>query len=36
LKRLDHEQVLGVDVGVLGEVEILLGDEYAFTEEVLD
>ena len=35
LARLDDEQVLGVDVVVLGQVEVLLGDEYALAEEVL-
>lgn len=35
LARLDDEQVLGVDIGVLGEVEVLGSDEYALAEEVL-
>ena len=35
LARLDDEEVLGVDVGVLGEVEVLGSDEHALTEEVL-
>lgn len=35
LASLDDEEVLGVDVGVLGEVEVLLRNEYALTEEVL-
>lgn len=35
LAGLDDEQVLGVDVGVLGEVEVLLRDEDTLTEEVL-
>lgn len=35
LASLDNEQVLGVDIGVLGEVEVLLGDEDTLTEEVL-
>lgn len=35
LASLDDEQVLGVDIGVLGQVEILGGDEHALTEEVL-
>jgi hypothetical protein len=35
LKSLDNEQVLGVDIGVLGKVEVLLGDEDTLTEEVL-
>jgi hypothetical protein len=30
LTSLDDEQVLGVDVSVLGEVEVLLRDENAF------
>lgn len=36
LGSLDDEQVLGVDIGVLGEVEVLLRDEDALAEEVLD
>lgn len=35
LAGLDDEEVLGVDVGVLGEVEVLLGNEHALAEEVL-
>lgn len=35
LAGLDDEEVLGVDIGVLGEVEVLRGDENALTEEVL-
>lgn len=35
LASLDNEQVLGVDIGVLGEVEVLLGDEDTLSEEVL-
>jgi hypothetical protein len=35
LQSLDNEQVLGVDIGVLGKVEVLLGDEDTLTEEVL-
>lgn len=35
LASLDDKEVLGVDVGVLGKVEVLLSDEYALTEEVL-
>ena len=35
LASLDHEEVLGVDVGVLGKVEVLLSDEYTLAEEVL-
>lgn len=35
LHSLDNEQVLGVDIGVLGKVEVLLGDEDTLTEEVL-
>ncbi len=35
LASLDNEQVLDVDIGVLGEVEVLGGDEHALTEEVL-
>ena len=35
LTSLDDEQVLGVNVAVLGEVEVLLRDEHALTEEVL-
>ena len=35
LASLDDEQVLDVDIGVLGEVEVLGGDEHALTEEVL-
>lgn len=35
LASLDDEQVLGVDIGVLGQVEVLGGDEYALAEEVL-
>ena len=27
-----YKEVLGVDVGVFGEVEVLLGYEYAFCE----
>ena len=30
-----NEEVLGVNVAVLGKVEVLLGHEYALTEEVL-
>lgn len=35
LAGLDDEEVLGVDIGVLGKVEVLRGDENALTEEVL-
>lgn len=35
LASLDDKEVLGVDVGVLGEVEVLLCDEDALAEEVL-
>lgn len=35
LASLDDKKVLGVDIGVLGEVEVLSGDEDALTEEVL-
>lgn len=35
LASLDDEQVLDVDIGVLGEVEVLGGDEHALAEEVL-
>lgn len=35
LESLDNEQVLGVDIGVLGKVEVLLGDEDTLSEEVL-
>jgi len=35
LQSLDNEQVLGVDIGVLGKVEVLLGDEDTLSEEVL-
>ena len=35
LERLDDEEVLGVDIRVLGEVEVLLGHEDTLTEEVL-
>ena len=35
LASLDDIEVLGVDVGVLGEVEVLRGDEDTLTEEVL-
>jgi hypothetical protein len=35
LARLDDEEVLGVNVGVLGKVEVLLGDEDTLSEEVL-
>lgn len=35
LQSLDDEEVLGVDIGVLGEVEVLLRDEDALAEEVL-
>jgi hypothetical protein len=35
LARLDHVEVPGVDVVVLGKVEVLLRDEYTLTEEVL-
>jgi hypothetical protein len=35
LAGLDHVEVLGVDVVVLGEVEVLLGDEDTLSEEVL-
>lgn len=30
-----YEEVLGVDIAVLGEVEVLLGHEYTLLEEVL-
>lgn len=33
--RRTNEEVLGVDVAVLWKVEVLLGHEYALTEEVL-
>lgn len=36
LGGLDDEEVLGVDVGVLGKVVVLLGDEYTLAEEVLE
>lgn len=35
LARLDDEEVLGVEIGVLGEVEVLGSDEHALAEEVL-
>ena len=35
LARLDHEEVLGVNVVVLGLVEVLLRNEYTLAEEVL-
>lgn len=35
LESLDDEEVLCVDVGVLGKVEVLLRDEDTLTEEVL-
>lgn len=35
LKGLDNEEVLGVDVGMLGKVEVLLRDQHALSEEVL-
>lgn len=35
LASLDDEQVLGVDIGVLGKVEVLLGNEDTLSEEVL-
>ncbi len=35
LASLNDKEVLGVDVGVLGKVEVLRGDEDALTEEVL-
>lgn len=35
LARLDDKQVLGVDIGVLGKVEVLLGHEDTLAEEVL-
>jgi hypothetical protein len=35
LQSLDDEQVLGVDIRVLGKVEVLLGDENTLAEEVL-
>lgn len=35
LSSLDDEQVLGVNIGVLGEVEVLLRDEDTLAEEVL-
>lgn len=35
LASLDNEQVLDVDIGVLGEVVVLGGDEHALAEEVL-
>lgn len=35
LASLDDEQVLGVDVGVLGKVEVLLGHEDTLAKEVL-
>lgn len=35
LAGLDDIEVLGVDIGVLGKVEVLRGDEHALTEEVL-
>lgn len=35
LASLDDKEVLGVDIRVLGEVEVLLRDEHALTEEVL-
>lgn len=36
LASLDDKEVLGVDIGVLGKVEVLLGDEDTLSEEVLD
>lgn len=36
LESLDDEEVLGVDIGVLGEVEVLGSHEHTLTEEVLD
>jgi hypothetical protein len=36
LKSLDDKEVLGVDLGVLGEVEVLRGHEHTLAEEVLD
>lgn len=35
LQRLDDEQVLRVNIRVLGQVVVLLGDEHALAEEVL-
>lgn len=35
LASLDDKEVLGVDVGVLGQVEVLRGNEDTLTEEVL-
>jgi hypothetical protein len=35
LESLDNEEVLGVEIGVLGEVEVLGGHENTLTEEVL-
>jgi len=35
LASLDDVEVLGVDVAVLGEVEVLLGHEHTLSEEVL-
>jgi len=35
LACLDDKEVLDIDVTVLGEVEVLLGDEHTFSEEVL-
>jgi len=35
MRGVSHEEVLGVNVGVLGEVEVLLGHEYTLLEEVL-
>lgn len=35
LQSLDNEKVLGVDIRVLGKVEVLLGDENTLAEEVL-
>lgn len=35
LQSLDNEQVLGVDIRVLGKVEVLLSDENTLAEEVL-
>ena len=35
LARLDDKKVLGVDIGVLGKVEVLLGHEDTLAEEVL-
>jgi hypothetical protein len=35
LASLDDIEVLGVDLAVLGQVEVFLRDEYALAEEVL-